>query len=84
MAQGIEAQARQVFKNIGAILSEAGLGMGNIVKTTVYLKSMADFQTVNGIYAEYINGEILPARCAMQVGALPEDSLIEVECIAVK
>lgn len=83
LAEGIEAQAHQVFKNIKAILCEADLDFGSIVKTTVFLKNMADFQTVNCIYAEYFNGSILPARCAVEVGALPKGSLVEIECIAV-
>ncbi len=82
IAEGIEAQTHQVFRNIKAILKAEGLDFNNIVKTTVFLKNMGDFQTVNGIYAEYISGGILPARCAMQVGALPKDSLVEIECIA--
>ena len=69
-------------RNIKAILNEAGLDFDSVVKTTVFLKDMGDFQTVNGIYAQYFNGDVLPARCAMQVGALPKNSLIEIECIA--
>ena len=82
IVNGIEAQTHQVFKNIRAILSEVSMDFDSIVKTTVFLKDMGDFQAVNGIYAEYINGAILPARCAMQVAALPKDSMIEIECIA--
>ncbi len=82
LVEGIEAQSHQVFRNIKAILNEAGLDFDSVVKTTVFLKDMGDFQTVNGIYAQYFNGDVLPARCAMQVGALPKNSLIEIECIA--
>lgn len=82
LVEGIEAQSHQVFRNIKAILNEASLDFDSVVKTTVFLKDMGDFQTVNGIYAQYFNGDVLPARCAMQVGALPKNSLIEIECIA--
>ena len=82
LVEGIEAQSHQVLRNIKAILNEAGLDFDSVVKTTVFLKDMGDFQTVNGIYAQYFNGDVLPARCAMQVGALPKNSLIEIECIA--
>ena len=82
LVEGIEAQSHQVLRNIKAILNEAGLDFDSVVKTTVFLKDMGDFQTVNGIYAQYFNGDVLPARCAMQVGARPKNSLIEIECIA--
>lgn len=84
LVEGIENQTHQVFSNIKAILNEVGLGFEDIVKTTVFLKDMNDFQTMNRIYSEYICGSILPARCAVQVAALPKGSLIEIECLAVK
>ena len=83
MPDGIEAQTEQVMRNIGAILEVAGLTYSNVVKTTVLLKSIADFATMNGIYAKYFIADC-PARAAFEVAALPKGALIEVEVIAAK
>lgn len=82
VAGGIEAQTHRVFRNLQAILQEAGTDFDAAVKTTVFLKDMADFQTVNEIYAQYITGTVLPARSAVQAARLPKDILIEMELIA--
>ncbi|BAE86568.1 RidA family protein [Desulfitobacterium hafniense] len=79
---GIEAQTRQVFANLKAILNEAGCDFANVVKATVLLSNMGDFAKVNEIYAEYFVGDVLPARAAYQVSALPKDALLEIELIA--
>ena len=79
---GIEAQTRQVFRNLAAVLKEAGTDLTALVKTTVFLQDMNDFQTVNAIYAESMTGAVLPARSAIQVGRLPKDVQIEIEVIA--
>jgi len=78
----IKTQTEQVLKNIKAILNEAGADMSNVVKTTVLLKDMADFTTMNEIYATFFEG-IYPARATYQVVALPKDALIEIETTAV-
>ena len=83
MPDGIEAQTEQVMRNIGAILEVAGLTYSNVVKTTVLLKSIAYFATMNGIYAKYFTADC-PARAAFEVAALPKGALIEVEVIAAK
>ncbi len=83
MPEGIEAQTEQVMRNIGAILEATGLTYSNVVKTTVLLKSIADFATMNGIYAKYFTADC-PARAAFEVAALPKGALIEVEVIAAK
>ena len=83
MAEGIEGQARQSLENIKHILEEAGLTMGNIVKTTVFLQDMSLFAGMNGVYATYFDGSF-PARSAVGVKALPKDALVEIECIAVR
>ncbi|MBR4621695.1 MAG: RidA family protein [Salinivirgaceae bacterium] len=83
MPNGIEAQTEQVMRNIGAILEAAGLTYSNVVKTTVLLKSINDFATMNGIYAKYFTADC-PARAAFEVAALPKGALIEVEVIACK
>lgn len=79
----IAEQTRQSLENIQAILKAAGMGMENVVKTTVLLKSIGDFGTMNEIYGQYFK-ENCPARAAFQVAALPKDALVEIEAIAVK
>jgi len=79
---GTEAQARQVLKNMEAVLAAAGCDFSNVVKTTVYLKDMNDFQAMNSVYAEYFNGEILPARVAVEAARLPRDCRVEIDAIA--
>lgn len=81
LPDGVEAQAHNAMKNLGAILREAGADYKNVVKTTVFLADLGDFATVNGIYESYFDG-VFPARSCVQVARLPKDALIEVECIA--
>lgn len=78
----IREQARQVFENIKGLLSGAGLTLSDVVKTTVFLAHMSDFAEMNEVYAEYFN-QTRPARSTVEVGRLPKDALIEIECIAV-
>ena len=80
---GVLEEAKQVFKNIQAILEEAGSSMNHVVKTLVLLKDIADFAEVNKVYAEQFN-DVLPARSAFQVVALPLNGNIEIEVIAVE
>jgi len=80
---GVKEQTVQVFKNIQAILSEAGYLMTDIVKTTVFLADMADFAAVNEIYASQFEGDF-PARSAVAVKTLPKNGLVEIEVIAVQ
>jgi len=79
----ISEQSEQVFKNIKAVLTAAGLSLDNVVKTTVFLKDMNDFSTMNAIYESNF-GDHKPARSAVEVARLPKDSLVEIECIAVR
>lgn len=79
----IELQAKQVFENLREVLAEGGMGFGNVVKTTVFLTDLANFATVNEIYAEYFT-EPYPARSCVQIAALPKGSLLEVELIATR
>ena len=81
---GVEAQARQSLENIKAILSQAGMTMANVVKTTVLLADIADFAKVNAIYAEFFADGALPARSAFQVAALPKGGLVEIEAIGAR
>ncbi|HEX2620345.1 MAG TPA: RidA family protein [Phototrophicaceae bacterium] len=79
---GIEEQTRQVLTNIQAVLTAAGATMGDVVKTTVFLKDMNDFTAMNGVYATFF-GDTPPARSTVQVARLPLDALVEIETIAV-
>ncbi|KIY52680.1 YjgF-like protein [Fistulina hepatica ATCC 64428] len=78
---GVEAQAERALKNLRAIVEAGGSSMGQVVKTTVFLKSMNDFTAVNGIYTAAF-GSHTPARSAIEVARLPKDVLVEIECIA--
>ncbi|MDH6342509.1 2-iminobutanoate/2-iminopropanoate deaminase [Parabacteroides sp. PFB2-12] len=80
---GVKEQAIQVFKNIQAILDEAGYTTDDIVKTTVFLADMADFAVVNEVYAAQFTGTF-PARSAVAVKTLPKNGLVEIEFIAAK
>lgn len=79
----IEVQAKQVFENLTQVLAAAGMDFGNVVKTTVFLTDLANFATVNEIYASYFVHPY-PARSCVQIAALPKGSLLEVELVAVK
>lgn len=79
---GVEAQAEQALKNIDAILEAGGASFKNVVKTTVFLKSMNDFAKVNKIYAQSFTDNP-PARSCVAVAQLPLDALVEIECIVV-
>jgi 2-iminobutanoate/2-iminopropanoate deaminase len=81
---GIEAQTTQVLENLKHVLRAGGIGMENVIKTTVFLKDLKDFAAMNAIYAKYLapTGVIAPARSTVQVAALPKDALVEIEVIA--
>jgi len=78
---GIDAQTRQVFTNIGAILQAAGASFDQVVTATVYVADMNDFAKVNEIYATYFSSPA-PARATVQVARLPKDSLVEIQVVA--
>lgn len=80
LRQGIEDQTRQVLDNLESVLSAAGSGMDGVIKTTIYLTDMAEYATVNSLYAERFQSEP-PARSTVQVAALPLGALVEVEAI---
>lgn len=82
LAEGLEAQAEQVFTNIANLLEAAGSDMGHVVKTTVFIKNMNDFGAINAIYARHFL-EPFPARSCVEVARLPKDVLLECEVIAV-
>jgi 2-iminobutanoate/2-iminopropanoate deaminase len=78
---GIEAETRRVLENLREVLRAAGFTLAHVVKTTVFLVSLADFETVNRIYGEHFDGPY-PARSTVQVAALPRDARVEIEAIA--
>ena len=80
---GIKEQTRQSIMNAKAILEEAGLGLSNVVKTTVLLSEIADFGAMNEVYASFFS-EPYPARSAFAVKDLPKGALVEIEMIAAK
>ena len=77
----IVPQTRQVLNNLQIVLKSAQLDLSNVVKTTVFLKSMADFERMNKVY-EQMFGDHRPARTTVEVSRLPLDALVEIECIA--
>jgi len=80
---GIEAETRQVMKNAEAVLKNAGLGLGDVVKTTVFLADIGDFQAMNGVYATFFpEGTIPPARSTVAVKALAAGANVEIDFIA--
>ena len=84
VAGGIAEQTTRVLENLKAVLAAAGIDLTRVIKTTVFLKDMKDFATMNEIYARYFapEGVVAPARSTVQVAGLPKDALVEIECIA--
>lgn len=80
IAETVEAQAEQVFKNISEIVKEAGADMSKVFKTTVFIKNMEDFAKINEVYAKFFT-EPYPARSCVEVARLPKDVLLEAEAI---
>jgi 2-iminobutanoate/2-iminopropanoate deaminase len=81
VAGGFEAQARQVFENLRAVLAAAGCTFANVVRAGVYLVDFADFPVLNALYAEAM-GPHRPARTTVQVAALPKGGLVEIDVVA--
>jgi reactive intermediate/imine deaminase len=82
VAGDFTAQARRVFENLKAVLAAAGASFSNVTKATVYLTDLGNFQTLNGIYAEYF-GDHKPARSTVGVASLPRGVAVEIDFIAV-
>lgn len=80
VAEGIEAQTRQVMDNLKAVLAEANATFSQVVKFTIYLSSMDDFATVNEIYGSYLE-KPYPARATVEVSRLPKDVLVEIDAV---
>jgi 2-iminobutanoate/2-iminopropanoate deaminase len=79
----IAQQTKQVMSNIAAILEVAGANWENVVKTSVFIKDLTDFNAMNLVYSEYFAEATAPARACVEVSRLPKDVLVEIECIAV-
>ena len=84
LVEGIEKETHQVMKNLEAILTEAGMTFKNVVKATIFLKSMDDFAVMNDIYASYLDSSCYPARETVQVSCLPKNVNVEISMIAHK
>jgi len=78
----VEAQARRVMRNLQAVLEAAGCSFDSVVKATIFLGDIRDFQKVNTIYGEYFQEGVQPARAAVQAGKLPLGAKVEIEMIA--
>ena len=78
----VTAETRQVLSNLIAVLKEAGASPSQVVRCTVYLADLGDFQTVNALYAEVFGQGVSPARACVEVAALPKGSRVEIDCIA--
>lgn len=78
---GIQAQTRQVFANLAAVLQAAGTSLDQAIKATVFLRYMSDFAAMNEVYAEYL-GSATPARSTVAVGELPRGALVEIDLVA--
>ena len=83
MGSDAKTQAKQAFENLSALLEDAGSGIDRVVKTTVFIKDMNDFASINVVYAQFFT-KPYPARSCVEVARLPKDVLIEIEAIAEK
>ncbi|MDQ6644692.1 MAG: RidA family protein [Chloroflexota bacterium] len=82
VGEEVQEQTQRVFQNLQAVLAEAGTSLANVIKTTVFLTTMSDFQAMNAVYATYFSG-MTPARSTVAVAELPRQALVEIECIAI-
>lgn len=80
----VQAQTHRVLQNLQAVLNSAGTSLAGVVKTTVFLARMSDFQAMNAVYATYFTGPdgLMPARSTVAVAELPRKALVEIECVA--
>ncbi|PYI31094.1 endoribonuclease L-PSP, partial [Aspergillus indologenus CBS 114.80] len=79
----VQARARQILRNLGAVLEAAGSGLDNVVKVNIFLTDMGDFAAVNEVYVGVFGGEVKPARTCVAVKSLPMGTDVEIECSAV-
>lgn len=81
VSEDVQEQTKQVMVNVGHVLEAAGLGYGNVVKTTIFISDMNDFPLINEVYGGYFSGK-LPARSCVEVSRLPKDVKVEIEVVA--
>jgi 2-iminobutanoate/2-iminopropanoate deaminase len=81
VAGGVRAQAQQAMDNLRAVLAAADASWADVVKTTIYLTDLNDFDAVNAVYGEFVQG-VAPARATVQVAALPKGAAVEIEAVA--
>ena len=81
-AGDVEAETRQVLRNLQAVLEAGGSSPGQVLRTTVFLADLGDFARVNAIYAEVFSDGVSPARACVEVAALPKGARVEIDCIA--
>ena len=81
-AGNVEEETKQVLKNLNAVINAAGGSASNVVRTTIYLVNLKDFNKVNKIYSDFFEVEVNPARACVQVSALPKGGLVEIDCVA--
>lgn len=81
VGEDVQAQTHRVLQNLQAVLAGAGSSLAHVVKTTVFLARMSDFQAMNAVYASYFTG-VAPARSTIAVAELPRKALVEIECVA--
>ncbi|WP_342388082.1 RidA family protein [Salinicoccus bachuensis] len=81
VSEDVQEQTKQVMVNVGHVLEAAGLGYGNVVKTTIFISDMNDFPLINEVYGSYFSGK-LPARSCVEVSRLPKDVKVEIEVVA--
>ena len=82
VSEDVAEQTEQVLKNLNEVLAAAGGGLGDVVKTTVFLADMNDFSAMNDVYGRFFS-ENKPARATVQAARLPKDARVEIDCIAV-
>jgi len=78
----IKGETIQVLKNLESVLKAGGANLENVIKTTIFLSDLKNFQTVNDIYSKFFNSEPSPARACVEVSSLPKGVLIEIDCVA--
>jgi 2-iminobutanoate/2-iminopropanoate deaminase len=81
VGEDVQAQTHRVLQNLQAVLDSAGTSLKSVIKTTVFLTHMSDFQAMNAIYANYF-GSSVPARSTVAAAELPRKALVEIECVA--
>ncbi len=80
----IETETKQVMENMKAVLEEAGMGFGDVVKSTIFISNMNNFAKINGVYAQYFNEAEAPARETVEVACLPKNVNVEISMVAIR